>query len=725
VKQSQHKTTRLKGKIFDNPDLIFKIYNNSKNLNFVIDSEGILRSVNQAFEKELGNSRQLINIISIADLLDPGSVDIVNNELKKIISKSYCFIDEVRLKDKFQSKKYELKLSLLKNDLILGNLNESIKENLKDELNLFRSSLEVIKNAVVITDADGKIEWVNSEFLKITQYSLPDVIGKNPRILKSGIQDIKFYEEMWDTIKNGRVWKGKLFNKRKDGSVYLDGQTIIPFKNENNIITHYIAIKSDLSKQAYTEEKIFAQNQLLNRLSDAVITTDEDLKITDFNKGIEKIFEVQSESLPGTNAMDIVQGSMHDSRKNKILNSLIKNGHIKFDTIIESQTAYPKYIQTEISALKDNSDSISGYIWLFKETCEEVEFISGIKKSNKFLNSVFDSIAEPILIFDKQLKIIASNKSLLSRLKINSNQIYQKKIGEAFNLPQEYARRAEDHITGIFKNNKPQKFIDRFDHLENPRIIEAIFFPISTGHTEVDFVGQLYRDITEQKFNEKSDIESDKLAEIGKMAAYLLHQMKTPLNSIKMNIDMLSKYEVENPAREKSIKLLQKEMARLSRFMKEILQFSQTKDAKPIKMNINCIINDIQLLLNPLLEEKSIKFSNNVENRNIIGIKDKLITVFYHLIENSIESIESRGKITLSSSYNENNHEYSLFIEDTGSGIKDAERIFEPFFTTKKEGTGLGLSIIRDILEANRAGIRLVKSIPGSTIFEIKFYCEL
>jgi len=121
--------------------------------------------------------------------------------------------------------------------------------NADESADIFKQALEATADSVVITDVDGNIEWVNSAYEVLTGYSIQDVIGRNPRILKSGKQDPSYYENLWQTIKAGEEWHGELWNRRKDGVLYLEEQSITPVKNDDGIITHFIAIKRDITKQ--------------------------------------------------------------------------------------------------------------------------------------------------------------------------------------------------------------------------------------------------------------------------------------------------------------------------------------------------------------------------------------------------------------------------------------------------------------------------------------------
>ena len=108
------------------------------------------------------------------------------------------------------------------------------------------AALEAAANAIVITNSKGEIEWVNAAFTTFTGYGAAEVIGGNPRRLKSGQHDRAFYQNLWDTILAGKVWNGELINRRKDGSLYTEDMTITPLKDGRGMITHFIGVKQDI-----------------------------------------------------------------------------------------------------------------------------------------------------------------------------------------------------------------------------------------------------------------------------------------------------------------------------------------------------------------------------------------------------------------------------------------------------------------------------------------------
>ena len=125
-----------------------------------------------------------------------------------------------------------------------------------ETISLQTAALESAANAVVITDRAGRVEWINQAFTSLTGYLGREVLGKNPRFLNSGQHDRKFFEALWETILAGEVWRGEIYNRKKDGTVYAEEQTITPVRGTNGEITHFVAIKQDVTARKKSEERI-------------------------------------------------------------------------------------------------------------------------------------------------------------------------------------------------------------------------------------------------------------------------------------------------------------------------------------------------------------------------------------------------------------------------------------------------------------------------------------
>ncbi len=118
------------------------------------------------------------------------------------------------------------------------------------------AAVEQAHDGIVITDVQGRIQYVNPSFCAMTGYSREEVVGQTLRILRSGAQTEEFYSDLWKTLLSGRVWRGEIVNRRKDGSLYTESMTATPVRDAGGQITHFIAIKQDISERRRSEEAL-------------------------------------------------------------------------------------------------------------------------------------------------------------------------------------------------------------------------------------------------------------------------------------------------------------------------------------------------------------------------------------------------------------------------------------------------------------------------------------
>ncbi len=110
--------------------------------------------------------------------------------------------------------------------------------------------------SIIITDTAGSIEFVNTEFTALTGFALDEVLGKTPRILKSGLTGAQTYQELWSAITRGEVWAGEFQNRKKDGELFWERATISPMRDADGVITHFLGMKQDISRQKTLEQQL-------------------------------------------------------------------------------------------------------------------------------------------------------------------------------------------------------------------------------------------------------------------------------------------------------------------------------------------------------------------------------------------------------------------------------------------------------------------------------------
>jgi PAS domain S-box-containing protein len=137
------------------------------------------------------------------------------------------------------------------------------------QLRKLSRAVEQSPSSVVITDPQGNIEYVNPRFTHLTGYTLEEALGKNPRILKSELTPATTYRELWHTVLRGGEWRGEFVNRKKSGELYWVSASISPIKNSRDVITHFVAVKEDITERKRTEEALAESRMLLNTIVDS------------------------------------------------------------------------------------------------------------------------------------------------------------------------------------------------------------------------------------------------------------------------------------------------------------------------------------------------------------------------------------------------------------------------------------------------------------------------
>ncbi|MGD2028119.1 MAG: diguanylate cyclase [Anaerolineales bacterium] len=132
------------------------------------------------------------------------------------------------------------------------------------------TALEAAANGVIITDPNGIIIWVNPSVSELTGYNMEELLGNKTSILRSGKHSLAFYEDMWETITSGKVWRGDVINRRKDGTLYNEDMTITPVLDDDRDIVSYIAIKQDITAYRQAIEELEQSNERFLRLVNSV-----------------------------------------------------------------------------------------------------------------------------------------------------------------------------------------------------------------------------------------------------------------------------------------------------------------------------------------------------------------------------------------------------------------------------------------------------------------------
>jgi PAS domain S-box-containing protein len=220
------------------------------------------------------------------------------------------------------------------------------------------------------------------------------------------------------------------------------------------------------------------------------------------------------------------------------------------------------------------------------------------------------------------------------------------------------------------------------------------------------------RDITEFKNLEKKLYESQKLSALGQLSAGIAHEVRNPLSSIKMSLQILAKRMNPEGNDLKRFKIAEKEVDHLEVLVNNVLAFAKPVEPKKIPVDLSKVLEQAIAMAEKGIADKQIEMQTNFGNIPPIAVDAAMMAdAFLNVIRNAVEAVEEHGKVLVSLRYFDETHQAAVVeIKDNGSGIDEADmpHIFNPFFTRKNYGTGLGLSLVKKIVDLHQGKIEII-----------------
>lgn len=289
----------------------------------------------------------------------------------------------------------------------LTNLNEE-----KEELLKFKFAVEANPNLIIITNVQGNIQYVNPGFTATTGYTFDDIIGSNPRFLKTEKHDANYYKKLWDTILKGKVWKGELLNKKANGQTFWVSSTITPIKNDKGKVTHFLAIQQDITESKFADFKMKRMNEDLKQAEAEVRAALEEL--TASNEALEESYAELKEAKEKAEESDKLKSAFLANMSHEVRTPL--NGIIGFSDLLTAENISLEKRKMYKAVITSSGNQllkmITDIIDISKVESGQVEVYKTSFNINKMLDSLYSEFKNDEILREKDKLTLTIRKEL-------------------------------------------------------------------------------------------------------------------------------------------------------------------------------------------------------------------------------------------------------------------------------------------------------------------------
>lgn len=269
-------------------------------------------------------------------------------------------------------------------------------QSYEEKSRLYEKVFKNTLHGVTITDKAGNILLVNEGFTKITGYALDEIIGKNPRILKSGMQTHDFYKNMWESLFQTGQWKGEIWNRRKDGTVYPEILNISSVQNEQGEITNFVAVFSEISEMKQVEKKLKESEEryrfIVDNSTDLVAILSESVEIQYISPICQQIIGYEADEMLGRDIREFI----HPDDLEEAISALAKVSNLELGVFdiptltfrLRHKAGHYIWLESKHKPIWDKNNKLTGIITVGRNITERKLAEETLKEANQWLEQL-------------------------------------------------------------------------------------------------------------------------------------------------------------------------------------------------------------------------------------------------------------------------------------------------------------------------------------------------
>lgn len=630
-------------------------------------------------------------------------------------------------------KSHYLKLEL---NLKIEKAHSAYKESLKklyyeEQISLLTQAVEQNPTSIVITDKYGNIKYVNNKFLQYTGYTVNEVIGQNPRILKTDNYPPGFFDNLWKTITSGKTWKGEFKNRKKNGEIYCEKAIITGIKDRHGNISSYLGIKEDITELKKAEQALKQKTEEL----DNFFTVTLDLlciiegasgKFIRVNNAWESTLGYTKKEMLGKPFTDFVhphdvehtlRATVELHNKGKLLNFV--NRYVCKDRSV-------KFIEWSCISNNDGTFYASARDITKRRLNEQA-----LKESEDRFRSIFEMANAGIFFANQHGQFIMANKAFLELTEYSAEEILDMDFTQ---LTFEDDRIVENELLKELVFNEIDQYrIEKRYITRSNKIIwadTAVTVINDEKNNPVSYVGVVNNISARKEYELKL---KEMVATKDKFFSIISHDLKNQFSSMMALSDIVkgivNKYNDEHS--DKYADLLYQNSRNALGMLEDLLKWASSQinglEMKKEDIDMSELIQHLLLTLNNQANLKKIELTVNIDPHMQLHADRQMIgTVVRNLVNNAIKFTPEGGEVIISCS---THHKYNIIsVKDNGVGMPPdvVHRIFRidkkhsTLGTAKEMGTGLGLILCKEFIDKHGGEIKVSSHVGKGSEFIIK-----
>jgi PAS domain S-box-containing protein len=589
---------------------------------------------------------------------------------------------------------------------------------------------------VAITDRQGAITYVNDQFCRISQYSRPELIGQTHRLINSGYHPPAFFQDLWQTISSGTIWRGEIKNKAKDGSYYWVATTIVPFFDESGKIYQYLAIRFDISDRKLVEESLRqseAQIQsILDNAKAVIYLKDTQSRYLLINREYETLFHLNRNHVRGKTDHDFFPQEIADTFRENDQKVLEAGVPLESEEVAPQDDGLHTYLSIKFP-LKDAAGIPYAVCGISTDITDRKRADAKIREQAALL----DITSDAIVVRDFNHRILFWNQG--------AERLYGWTLAEALQqnakelLFSEESSDLDTALTTVQATGEWKGELHKTSKVGQNLIVESRWTLVHDETGQPSSILSVDTDITEKKLLEAQFLRVQRLESLGTLASGVAHDLNNILTPIVAVSQLLPlRLKGQDAQSQNLLQVLQDSAQRGTDLVKQILAFARGSEGQRAELHLELLLSEVGKVVQQTFP-KNITLDLSAIAPDLWPVAadaTQLHQVFMNLFVNARDAMPNGGRLTVQAENLSIDETYArvhveakvgsyivITIMDTGLGIPpDAiDRIFEPFFTTKSsgKGTGLGLSTVLGIVRSHGGWLDVYSEVNKGTRFKI------